>query len=39
MTKKHTPSMYRSEVAVGFTVNIPDSVFEIPEGVQIIEQP
>lgn len=30
LTKKHTPSMYRHEVAVGFTVNMPNSVFKSP---------
>ena len=30
MTKKHSPSMYRSEVAVGFTVDIPDTAFRSP---------
>ena len=30
MTKKYVPSTYRHEVAVGFTVTIPDSVFKTP---------
>lgn len=30
MTKKRAPSMYRDEIAVGFTVNLPDSVFREP---------
>lgn len=30
MTRKHSPSMYRSEVAVGFSVEIPDTAFRSP---------
>ena len=30
LTKKYVPSTYRHEVAVGFNVSIPDSVFKTP---------
>lgn len=30
MTKKHTPSLYRNEIAVSFSVDLPNSVFRAP---------